>query len=734
MKRSLMAPLLLALIAACTEAGPGSDVTGISAPAGASRSVQSEPIPNRYIVRFRDNVPSTLLGARVVASRNDAVISHVYNSVIRGAAFEMSAAAAEKMKSDPSVLAVEQDQIVHFATTQSNPTWGLDRVDQRNLPRSNSYTYRLTGAGVTVYILDTGINFTHSEFGGRAVKGEDEITPDGTAADCHGHGTHVAGTVGGSTYGVAKGVKLVAVRVLDCNGAGSLASVIGGIDWMRQNFSGPSIANMSLGTGYSPAFNAVVENAIAAGITFVVAAGNSTANACDESPASASGAISVGATDVNDAFAYFSNYGRCVTLSAPGVSITSAWIGSTTASYVLSGTSMSSPHAAGAAALYLEAAPASTPAQVLAGLVGNGTADVIKALPASTRNLLLYTGFLNTVPVASFTSACTALTCTYDAGATSAIPSATYEWKFSDATVATGKTVTKVYAAAGTYTATLNVKDVNGTSTKSSTVTVTSPSGKPPVARFTMTCTTLSCVANASTSTADSRVALYSWNWGDGSPVETHGVPVIQKIYAAAGTYSVTLTAKDAAGLTNSTTKSIVVTGSTNKPPVARFTVNCAGLVCKVDASTSTDDVRVALYSWNWGDGSPIDTHGVPVIPKTYAKPGTYTITLTVRDGAGLSGTTTKSVIVDAPANQPPVARLTVRCIARACTADGSASTDDVRVVSYKWSWGDGTPSQMHNVPSMGWTYARTGTYVVTLLVTDDGGLTHSASTSVTVP
>jgi hypothetical protein len=276
------------------------------------------------------------------------------------------------------------------AIVQTGADWGLDRMDQHSLPLDGSYTYQADGSGVTAYIIDTGINLTHVEFGGRAVAGTDAVTSGGSAADCNGHGTHVAGTVGGVTYGVAKKVRLVAVRVLDCNGSGTTSGVIAGIDWVTANRTLPAVANLSLGGDFSQALNDAVERSVAAGVVYAVAAGNSAADACSASPASAPSALTVGATDAADAFASFSNYGSCVKINAPGVSIVSAWIGSNTATSGASGTSMASPHVAGAAAVYLQKNPSATVANVRAALIGNATSNVIQGIATGTPNLLLY--------------------------------------------------------------------------------------------------------------------------------------------------------------------------------------------------------------------------------------------------------------------------------------------------------------------------------------------------------
>ena len=737
MKKGLLTVLLLWGVSACSDAPTATMQSSRLTPeANPTRDAQAAPIPNAYIVRFFDNDPNVLAHAQAIERTHGASIKHVYVAALKGAAFNIADAAAEALRADASVMSVEQDQTMHVNTTQTNPTWGIDRVDQRNLPLSNSYTYGLSGTGVTVYIIDTGINYTHNEFGGRAIKGIDEVTPGGTAADCYGHGSHVAGTVGGSLYGVAKNVRLVSVRVLDCSGSGSTSGVVAGIDWVTLNATRPAVANMSLGGSFSSSLNQAVENSIASGVVYAIAAGNSAANACNESPGSSPSAITVGATDITDRFASFSNFGTCVRINAPGVNITSAWIGSNTAIMTISGTSMATPHVAGASALYLQAFPAATPAQVRSALVGNATANVLTSVPAATPNLLLYTGFLNIAPVANFTSSCASSSCSFDGSTTTALPQATYSWTFGDATPGgTGKTVNHVYAAAGTYSVTLTVTDLNGSSTKTASVTVTS-GNQAPVARFTTSCAALTCSVNASTSSDDVGVVSYTWNFGDGSPLQTHGAPTTSRTYAAAGTYTVTLTVTDGGGLTNTTSQQVTVSGGTgNQAPVARFTISCAALTCSVNASTSSDDVGVVSYTWNFGDGSPLQTHGAPTTSRTYAAAGTYTVTLTVTDGGGLTNTTSQQVTVSGgTGNQAPVARFTMTCPTRSCSADASTSSDDVGVVSYTWNWGDGTPSATHGGANTTKTYAVAGTYTVTLTVTDAGGLTNTTSQQVTVP
>jgi aqualysin 1 len=369
----------------------------VSSPAAAKGDAlilgadSSTAIPGRYIVVFKAGTPAADVSAAAEHARGlGGQVDFVYESALTGFAGNLPEQALNGLSHNPNIEFIEADQVITIDTTQSPATWGLDRIDQRNLPLSNSYTYNFTGAGVTAYIIDTGIRITHNEFGGRASSGRDFVDNDSNADDCNGHGTHVAGTVGGNTYGVAKGVSLVAVRVLNCSGSGTTSGVIAGIDWVTsQHTTGKAVANMSLGGGASTALDNAVRNSIADGVVYAIAAGNSNRNACNFSPARTAEAITVGATTSTDARASYSNKGRCLDLFAPGSSITSAWYTSNTATNTISGTSMAAPHVAGVAALYLQGHNG-TAQQVRDAIVGAATANVVKNPGTNSPNRLLY--------------------------------------------------------------------------------------------------------------------------------------------------------------------------------------------------------------------------------------------------------------------------------------------------------------------------------------------------------
>jgi aqualysin 1 len=358
---------------------------------------QGRKIPSHYIVVLDQDVVGAAADAGLAAADADQVIlstssgrvRHVYANALRGFSAEMTEADAIALSNDPRVRFVEEDSIMEIFTTQANPPWGLDRIDESALPLSGTYTYTASGSGVNAYIIDTGIRTTHTQFGGRAAVAFDAVGDGHNGSDCNGHGTHVSGTVGGSTYGVAKSVHLFAVRVLNCSGSGTTSGVIAGVDWVTANHVSPAVANMSLGGGVSTALDTAVKNSIASGVTYTIAAGNSNANASRFSPARVSQAITVGSSTMTDARSSFSNFGSVVDIFAPGSAITSAWATSDTATNTISGTSMATPHVTGIAARYLQNNGTASPATVRNAIVNAGNLNRLSGIPSGTANRLL---------------------------------------------------------------------------------------------------------------------------------------------------------------------------------------------------------------------------------------------------------------------------------------------------------------------------------------------------------
>jgi aqualysin 1 len=386
MHRSLapLAVAALALAAACSDGAP----THSAAPPedGAAPLLRSpRAVPGEYIVVLNDGADP-----RSVAAVAGAEPGFVYTAALNGFAASLNAGQLAALRQNPAVAYVEENGVVESAATQSNATWGLDRIDQRDLPLNGTYVYTPTGSGVHAYIIDTGILLAHTQFTGRIGNGYDAVTSGGNANDCNGHGTHVAGTVGGTTYGVAKQVTLHPVRVLSCSGSGTNAGVIAGMDWVTGNHVKPAVANMSLGGGASTATDDAVNRMHNAGVTVVVAAGNDNQNACNYSPARAPNAVTVGSTTSSDARSSFSNFGSCLDVFAPGSSITSAWHTSTSATNTISGTSMASPHVAGVAALYLQGNPGASPATVTGAIVNSATTGKVTSAGSGSPNRLVY--------------------------------------------------------------------------------------------------------------------------------------------------------------------------------------------------------------------------------------------------------------------------------------------------------------------------------------------------------
>jgi subtilisin family serine protease len=455
-----------------------------------------DPIAGSYVVTLDDSVTNVTAAAARLAASTNGRLGFLYSSALKGFSIQTSRSGALELTRSPLVTRVQEDGRLHAVGTQTNAIYGLDRLDQRNLPLNQTFVYANDGAGVHAYDIDTGIRPTHSNFEGRASIGADFVGDGQNGNDCNGHGTHTAGTIGSETYGVAKGVSLVGIRVLDCQGSGSSSAITAGINWVTAHAIKPAVANMSLGTtsGRDTTIENAVTNSIASGVSYAVAAGNGVGNglgisedACTHSPSATPNAITVSATDSTDTKPGWANTGTCVDIFAPGVNILSTWYTNDTATMTESGTSMSTPEVAGAVALYLAANPSATPAQVASALTTNATAGVVKSGGSGSPNKLLYTAFIggggtpppNNPPAAGFTKSCSGLSCTFtDTSTDSDGTIASRSWNFGDGTTATTSPATHAYAAAGTYTVTLTVTDNSGASASTSqAVTVTTTGG-----------------------------------------------------------------------------------------------------------------------------------------------------------------------------------------------------------------------------------------------------------------
>jgi len=789
----------------------------------------SEPIPGQYIVVLKDGRSSVASIAAEQTTLAGASVGRVFEHALRGYVFHGTEASVQRLLEDPRVKYVEENGIARVNATQTGATWGIDRIDQRFLPLSTTYTYNATGAGVNAYIIDTGIRITHAEFGGRAVHSFTSV-PDGNGAnDCHGHGTHVAGTVGGTTYGVAKMANLYAVRVLDCGGSGTWDGVIAGIDWVTANRTLPAVANMSLGGAAMQSVDDAVTNSITTGgVVYAIAAGNGSADACGSSPARTPLAITVGATETTDVRASYSNYGTCLDIFAPGTGVTSAWNTSDTATNTISGTSMATPHVAGAAALYLGLNPTATPGDVEAALEINATPDVVTSPGTGSPNIMLYSGFIGgggggdtTPPVAEITApadgTAVAGTVQVDAAATDDVGVVSVSF-YVDGTLV-GSDSTEPYSRswdssnAGNGNHVLGARAFDAAGNISALATVTVSVNNPGQAAWDPVlqvprCATVGPFCDSGTmingraglgpelntpntindSCLDGTVGSYHvdesmdrlkistldgsalapgkqvridatvWWWGGGdaldlyyaanasSPVWTYlttltttgsGTKVLSATYtlptgelqAIRGNFRYQGSSGSCtAGSYDDRDDLVFAVGTPPPPPapVASFTETCpGGLECNfTDTSTHPGGGTIVGWTWDFGDGG-IRYEQNPL--HAFPGPGTYTVTLTVVDSAGQSGTASHSVTVQ---SRPPVASFSYACTQLACSFTDSSTDPDGILVGWSWSFGDGSGSTDQSTLH---TFNAPGTYSVTLTVTNYWGQTGSATQAVTV-
>ncbi len=703
------------------------------------------PVKGRYIVVLRpDASRDARSSAHDLVAKYRGQVSAVFRHAIRGFVAEMSEADAKLLSENEEVKYVEEDGLMYASATQPNATWGLDRIDQTTLPLDQTYSYNAAAAGVNAYIIDTGIRITHGEFGGRATHAFSSIDDANGANDCNGHGTHVAGTVGGTTYGVAKAANLHAVRVLNCAGSGTTAGVIAGVDWVTANHQKPAVANMSLGGAASQALDDAVTAGVNAGVVFVLAAGNESSNACTRSPARTPSAITVGATTITDARASFSNFGPCVDIFGPGNAITSAWIQNDTATNTISGTSMASPHVAGAAALYLGSNPDASPEQVTSVLTTLATPGVVGNPGAGSPNLLLYTATLGDgngdeeAPTAAVAApaegASVTGTVAIEADANDNVGVTRVSFFVDNLFVGSDTTAPFAFdwntadGGNGPHTVSVKAFDAGGNVGASTVVNVTvdnpgqasyDPSLKAPhcsdngaacdSGQLVVGRGTLGPEKNASNTIANSCV--------DGNSGTFHNDESIDRVRVS------------------------TLDGSPLR----------AGKTVKLDVtvwawSTGSSDSLDLFYTadatnptWTYLTTIKPPAGGAHVLSTTYTLPeggmqavrGNFRF-LGAQGSCSTGGFNDRDDLVFdvLPPAQPPSASFSQACTSLDCGfADTSTDPDD-DIAAWSWSFGDGATSTEQN-PSH--SYAASGTYAVSLTVTDAAGLTSTVEQAVSV-
>jgi subtilisin family serine protease/PKD repeat protein len=748
-------PLLLSTLALSVAGCDGSSVEGSSSfttrEAAIKESVVTKfrlsaaPVPGEYIVVLKPEEGISTQSADDLAKAYRGKAGGVFRHALKGFVAYMSEADARELAADARVKYVEENGRVQAVGVQTGATWGLDRIDQVDRPLDQTYTYNTAGAGVHAYVIDTGVRITHSDFIGRATHAFTSITDGNGANDCNGHGTHVAGTIGGSTYGVAKAVTLHAVRVLDCGGSGTYAGVIAGVDWVTANHQSPAVANMSLGGSASQAVDDAVTNSIASGVVYAIAAGNDSGDACTKSPARTPNAITVGATETTDARASYSNFGTCVDIFAPGTGVTSAWSTGDGATNTISGTSMATPHVAGAAALYLGTNPTASPEQVTSVLTNLAGVGKVSNPGAGSPNLLLYTATIgngsgdNTAPTAALTAPASGATVigtvTLTADASDNVGVTRVSFFVNGAFIGTDST--EPYSMAwdttqggnGANSLVARAYDAGGNVGASAAVTVSV--NNPGVASYDATLKAPRCTDPGAYCDTGTLVK------GRGNLGPEQSAPNTINSSCLDGTSGTYLGDESLERIRIST-----LDGS----PLA------AGKTVKVD---------VTVWAWSSGSSDSLDLYytgnannpswtflatvkpaagGMQVLSATYSLPaGTLQAVRGNFRYTGSVGSCTTGAYddrddlvfpVENNGQLPPSASFTSSCSGLSCSFTDTSTDSDGTIASRSWSFGDGSASTAQN-PSH--TYAASGTFTVSLTVTDSQGLSSTRTQTVTV-